>query len=456
MNTYSRTETIWQRMNEEEKEKCMAYAEDYKAFLDAARTERLATKEIIRQAEEAGYRPLETFDKINAGDKIYLNHKNKAVLMAVIGKKSLTKGTKMVGSHIDSPRLDLKANPLDEKSGLVFLRTHYYGGIKKYQWVCMPLALVGVVVKRNGDVVDISIGLDENDPVLYITDILPHLGQTQAAKKVGDAVTGEMLLPVIGGHAEKDVEAKEKILEMLQDKYGIEEEDFTSAELEVIPAQNARDVGLDRAFIVGHGHDDRVCSYGNLAAILAAKQNEFTQIALFADKEEIGSCGNTGVTSSYVTDFVMDLLALAGENSYLALRNTLRNTEILSADVTASLDPTFADTMEKNNSALTGHGIVLTKYTGARGKAGSNDANAEFVGKVRKIFNENGVYWQIGELGKVDQGGGGTIAKFLAEWGCEVIDCGVPMLSMHAPLELVEKADAYSAYLAYKAFFESK
>lgn len=455
MKPYSRTETVWQRMNDEERAACQAYGDRYKAFLNTARTERLASREIVRQAEAAGFRPLSEYTSLTPGDKVYYHHKHKAVIMAVIGTDNLTTGLKMVGSHIDSPRLDLKANPLDEKEGLVFLRTHYYGGIKKYQWVTMPLALIGVVITRDGRSVDVAIGLEADDPVLYITDILPHLGQTQAAKKVGDAVTGEMLLPVIGGHADGDTSAKDMILRLLADKYGIEEEDFTSAELEVVPAQDARDVGLDRAFIMGHGHDDRVCSFGNLEAILAAKPGAKTQVALFTDKEEIGSYGNTGVNSSYVVDFIMDLLALRGHSDHRALRDTLRHTEILSADVTASLDPTFADVMERNNASLTGYGIALTKYTGSRGKSGSNDANAEFVGKVRKIFNDNNVPWQIGELGKVDQGGGGTIALYLAAWGCEVVDCGVPMLSMHAPLELVEKADAYAAYLAYRAFFES-
>ncbi len=456
MQTYSRTESVWQRMSDTEKQACYDYCENYKKFLDQARTERLANREIIRQAKAAGFRSLEEYSSLQAGDKVYLDHKGKAVILAVIGRDELTSGLKVVGSHIDSPRLDLKANPLDEKDGLVFLRTHYYGGIKKYQWVCMPLALVGVVVTREGKVVDVEIGLSDKDPVLYITDLLPHLGHRQAEKKVAEAITGEMLLPVIGGHADGKDSARETILQLLKEKYGIEDEDFASAELEVIPAQGARDVGLDRAFILGHGHDDRVCSYGNLAAILNAEPGQYTQVALFADKEEIGSYGNTGVTSTYFTDFVSDLLALRGIESHLALRQVFRHTEILSADVTAAFDPTFPDTMERNNSALTGHGIVLTKYTGARGKSGSNDANAEFVGKVRRIFNEADVPWQIGELGKVDEGGGGTIALYLAAWGCEVIDCGVAMLSMHAPLELVEKTDAYSAYLAYKAFFESK
>ena len=455
METYSRKTPVWNRFNKTQQKECHKYAEEYKKFLDAARTERLANKEIIRQAKAAGYRPLSSFSELHAGDKVYLDHKGKAVIMAVIGRDDMRQGLKLIGSHIDSPRLDLKANPLDEKDGLVFLRTHYYGGIKKYQWVCMPLALVGVIAKTDGSLVNVEMGLDAADPVLYITDILPHLGQTQAQKKLNEAITGEMLLPVIGGHGEGKKSAKEMVLKIFGDKYGITEEDFASAELEGIPAQGARDVGIDRAFVMAHGQDDRVCSYGNLAAILAAKPSTKTQIALFTDKEEIGSYGNTGVNSSYVTDFIMDLLELQGDGSHRALRDTLRHTEILSADVTASFDPTFADVMEKNNSSLTGFGIVLTKYTGARGKSGSNDANAEFLGKVRGIFNENNVPWQIGELGKVDQGGGGTIALYLAAWGCEVVDCGVTMLSMHAPLELVEKTDAYCAYLAYKAFFES-
>ena len=307
----------------------------------------------------------------------------------------------------------------------------------------------------NGRKVDVSIGDEPDDPVFYINDLLPHLGKDQAAKKLNDAIEGEMLMPIIGTHGEEE-KTKPAVLKLFKDKYGIEEEDFASAELEIIPAQKSRDVGLDRSMIMAHGHDDRVCSYANLAGILDAKAGAKTQIALFADKEEIGSVGNTGVQSSYFLDFMAELLALQGKTEELYLRRMLRHSRVLSADVNAALDPIFASAYEESNAARFGYGICLSKYTGARGKSGSNDANAEFLAEVRRIFNENNVPWQTGELGKVDQGGGGTIAYIMADWGCEVVDCGVAMLSMHAPLELVSKADAYCAYLAYKAFFESK
>lgn len=306
-----------------------------------------------------------------------------------------------------------------------------------------------------GEKIEVSIGDDPEDPVLYITDLLPHLGKDQAVKKLNEAITGEMLMPIIGLHSDT-TEVKPAILQFLQDKYGIEEEDFASAELEIVPAQKSREVGLDRSMIMAHGQDDRVCSYANLAAILQAKSAHKTQVALFADKEEIGSMGNTGVQASYFLDFMAELLALRGHTEDIYLRRLLRKSEVLSADVCAALDPNFESAFEKNNAGKFGYGIALCKYTGSRGKAGSSDANGEFLIKVRTIFNENKVPWQISELGKVDQGGGGTIAYIMANWGCEVVDCGVAMLSMHAPLELVAKTDAYCAYLAYKAFFESR
>ena len=431
------------------------YCKNYRFFLDTARTERLAVKEILSQAESAGFRSIDSYTKLAAGDKVYWNQKNKAVVLAVIGKEPLEAGAKIVGSHIDCPRLDLKAAPVFEKDKLVYFKTHYYGGILKYQWVCQPLSLIGVVCMSNGRKVDVSIGDEPDDPVFYINDLLPHLGKDQAAKKLNDAIEGEMLMPIIGTHGEEE-KTKPAVLKLFKDKYGIEEEDFASAELEIIPAQKSRDGGLDRSMIMAHGHDDRVCSYANLAGILDAKAGAKTQIALFADKEEIGSVGNTGVQSSYFLDFMAELLALQGKTEELYLRRMLRHSRVLSADVNAALDPIFASAYEESNAARFGYGICLSKYTGARGKSGSNDANAEFLAEVRRIFNENNVPWQTGELGKVDQGGGGTIAYIMADWGCEVVDCGVAMLSMHAPLELVSKADAYCAYLAYKAFFESK
>lgn len=455
MKAFDKENNVWSRFSEKERVKMEEYCKNYRFFLDTARTERLAVKEILSQAESAGFRSIDSYTKLAAGDKVYWNQKNKAVVLAVIGKEPLEAGAKIVGSHIDCPRLDLKAAPVFEKDKLVYFKTHYYGGILKYQWVCQPLSLIGVVCMSNGRKVDVSIGDGPDDPVFYINDLLPHLGKDQAAKKLNDAIEGEMLMPVIGTHSEEE-KTKPAVLKLFKDKYGIEEEDFASAELEIIPAQKSRDVGLDRSMIMAHGHDDRVCSYANLAGILDAKAGAKTQIALFADKEEIGSVGNTGVQSSYFLDFMAELLALQGKTEELYLRRMLRHSQVLSADVNAALDPIFASAYEESNAAKFGYGICLSKYTGARGKSGSNDANAEFLAEVRRIFNKNNVPWQTGELGKVDQGGGGTIAYIMADWGCEVVDCGVAMLSMHAPLELVSKADAYCAYLAYKAFFESK
>lgn len=455
MKSYDKKNNVWARFSETERVQMEEYSKNYRLFLDTARTERLANREIIGQAESAGFRPFDRFTELHAGDKVYWNQKDKSVILAVIGTEPIEKGMKIVGSHIDCPRLDLKAVPVVEQNRIVYFKTHYYGGILKYQWVCRPLSLSGVVYTADGGKIDISIGDAPDDPVFYINDLLPHLGKDQAAKKLNEAIEGEMLMPIVGINGTEE-KTKPAILALLKEKYGIEEEDFASAELEIIPAQKSRDVGLDRSMIMAHGHDDRVCSYANLAAILDAGAGAKTQVALFADKEEIGSVGNTGVQSSYFLDFTAELLALQGRQESLYLRRALRRSEVLSADVCAALDPVFPAAYEEDNAARLGGGICLCKYTGARGKAGSNDANAEFLAKVRQIFNAAGVPWQTGELGKVDQGGGGTIAYIMADWGCDVVDCGVAMLSMHAPLELVAKADAYSAYLAYKAFFESK
>lgn len=455
MKAFDRENSVWARFSEEQRLEMEEYSKKYCQFLDTARTERLANAEIIRQAEAAGFRPLSDYTSLKAGDKVYWNQKGKSVILAVIGTEPVSQGMKIVGSHIDCPRLDLKAMPVTEKNGIVYFKTHYYGGLLKYQWVCLPLSLIGVVYTADGRRIDVSIGEDPDDPVFFINDLLPHLGKDQAAKKLSEAISGEMLMPLVGTNSEEE-KTKPAVLELLKKKYGIEEEDFASAELEIIPAIKSRDVGLDRSMIMSHGHDDRVCSYGNLAAILTAHAGTKTQVALFADKEEIGSVGNTGVHSAFFPDFVAELLALQGHTEELWLRRTMRNSQVLSADVCAALDPVFADAYEETNAARLGYGICLCKYTGARGKAGSNDANAEFLSQVRQIFNAADVPWQIGELGKVDQGGGGTIAYIMADWGCDVVDCGVAMHSMHAPLEIVAKSDAYSGYLAYKAFFESK
>lgn len=456
METYSRTKSVWQRLGAEERAQVMAYCEGYKAFLDTARTERLAADEIIREAEAAGFRPVYDMDSLRPGDKVYWNQKGKSVILAVIGEEPVHAGIKIVGSHIDSPRLDLKANPVHESEGIVYFRTHYYGGIKKYQWTCVPLALCGVVFTKSGQKVDIQIGMKDDDPIFYITDLLIHMAQDQMKKTLAEGVTGEQLQAVIGTHSEADQKPKEAIMQLLKETYGIEEEDFAAAELELVPAMKSRDVGFDRSLIAAYGQDDRVCSYANLRAILDAKPGVKTQAALLTDKEEIGSYGNTGMESTYFVKFVMKLLALQGQGSLLEFYETMENSEMLSADVNSCLDPMFPEVSEKDNASLLGYGINLTKYGGSRGKSGSNDANAEFLQKVRTIFNEAGVAWQIGELGKVDQGGGGTIAFMMANWGAEVVDCGTSMLSMHAPYDLLSKADAYETYKAYKAFFESK
>lgn len=456
METYSRTKSVWQRLSQEERAQVLSYCEGYKAFLDTARTERLAASEIIARAEAKGFRPVYDMKELRPGDKVYWNQKGKSVILAVIGTEPVHSGIKIVGSHIDAPRLDLKANPVHESDGLVYFRTHYYGGIKKYQWTCVPLALCGVVFTKDGKKVEINIGLKDDDPIFYITDLLIHMAQDQMKKTLADGVTGEQLQALIGSNSDEDQTPKEAIMKLLKDTYGIEEEDFAAAELELVPAMKSRDVGLDRSLIASYGQDDRVCSYANMEAIFDAKPGALTQAALLTDKEEIGSYGNTGMESSYFVKFVMKLLALQGQGSLLDFYETMENSEMLSADVNSCLDPMFPEVSEKDNSALLGYGISLTKYGGARGKAGSNDANAEFLQKIRTIFNEVGVAWQIGELGKVDQGGGGTIAFMMADWGAEVVDCGTAMLSMHAPYDLVSKADAYETYKAYKAFFESK
>ena len=454
--TYSRTKTVWQRMNEEERKATMAYGEDYKEFLDIARTERLAVTEIVKQAEAAGFIPLYDCKELKAGDKVYWNQKGKSVVMAVIGEKPVHDGIKIVGSHLDTPRLDLKGNPVRESDGIVYFRTHYYGGIKKYQWTCVPLALIGVIYTKSGKKVEINIGMKDEDPIFYISDLLIHMAQDQMKKTLAQGITGEQLQAICATHSEENMQAKEVLLKFFKDTYDIEEEDFATAELELVPAMKSRDVGFDRSLIASYGQDDRVCSYANLRAILEAKPGMYTQAALLTDKEEIGSYGNTGMESSYFVKVIMKMLDLQGHTSLLDFYEAMENSEMLSADVNSCLDPMFPEVTEKDNSSLLGHGIALTKYTGSRGKSGSNDANAEFMNKVRNIFNKAGVAWQIGELGKVDQGGGGTIAFMMANWGCEVVDCGTSMLYMHSHYDLLSKADAYQTFLAYKAFFESE
>lgn len=449
---------VWETLGPDQRREALSLAEDYKRFLDAAKTERLAVKEIARQAEAAGFVPLSQKTSLRPGDKVYALNRGKNAILAVIGSAPLAQGFNAVGSHIDSPRLDLKQNPLYEDCDLVLLKTHYYGGVRKYQWVARPLALHGTVVRADGSVLDVSVGDRPEDPVFYISDLLPHLSREQNEKKLVDAIEGEQLNIIIGGFPDDDTELEKRfrsaILNILHERYGMEEADFLSAEFEAVPAGPARDAGFDRSMIAAYGHDDRVCAYASLAPILSLCAPARTAVALFADKEEVGSEGNTGMHGAFFTQFVSDLLALSGDPSERALRTALGRSAMLSADVVGGLDPTFATVSEAMNAAYMGRGVTLVKYSGVRGKNGSSDANAEFIGKIRKLLNDNSIAFQTSELGKVDQGGGGTIAYIMANLGMEVLDVGLPVLSLHAPTELLNKADLYATVKAYAAFYE--
>ena len=438
-------------------------AKDYRAFLDAGKTERECVTELVREAEANGYVNLETKlaagEKIQPGDKVYAVGMKKIMTLFHVGQEPLEKGMNILGAHIDSPRLDVKQNPLYEDTDLAYLDTHYYGGVKKYQWVAIPLAIHGVIVKKDGSVVDVVIGEDENDPIVYITDLLIHLAGKQLQKTAAEVIEGENLDILIGSRPlnestdEKQKEAvKSNVLRILKEKYDIEEEDFLSAELEIVPAGKARDCGLDRSMVAAYGQDDRVCAYTSFVAMMEMEAPKRTSCCLLTDKEEIGSVGATGMQSRFFENTVAELLEGMGCYSDLVLRRTLRNCSMLSSDVSAGYDPAYGECFEKKNSAYLGRGIVLNKFTGARGKSGSNDANAEYVAKVRKIFDDNQVAFQTAELGKVDVGGGGTIAYIAALYGMNVIDSGVSVLSMHAPWEVTSKADIYEAKKAYKAF----
>ena len=453
----------WLSYTEAEEKELEDVMKAYRNFLDKGKTERECVKEIIKEAEEAGYtelgRKLTESGSLKAGDKVYTVGMKKIVALFHIGKNNISEGMNILGAHIDSPRLDVKQNPLYEDTDLAYLDTHYYGGVKKYQWVALPLAMHGVVVKKDGTVTEINIGEDPEDPVVYITDLLIHLSGKQLEKKAANGIEGEALDILIGSRPlndlpdEKKKEAvKENILQILQEKYGIEEEDFLSAELEIVPAGQARECGLDRSMIVAYGQDDRVCAYTSLLAMLEMEEPERTSCCLLVDKEEIGSVGATGMQSRFFENSVAELLEGMGCYSELILRRALRNSRMLSSDVSAGYDPAYGEAFEKKNAAYLGRGIVLNKFTGARGKSGSNDANAEYVAKVRRIFDDQGVAFQTAELGKVDFGGGGTIAYIAALYGMEVIDSGVAVLSMHAPWEVTSKADVYEAKKAYKAF----
>lgn len=444
------------KVGSKELEKAGEFAEGYKSFMDAAKTEREAVTWAVQAAEEAGFVPFDPAKKYKAGDKVYYNNRGKAMCLAVIGKKGAKEGVRIAAAHIDSPRIDLKPIPLYEANELALLKTHYYGGIKKYQWTAIPLAMHGVVIKRDGTCVNVCVGEEPGDPQFTITDILPHLGADQAKKTLGGAFTGEDLNILVGSRPVRDEEAKEgyklNVMRLLNEKYGIVEADLISAEIEFVPAFKATDIGFDRSLIGAYGHDDRVCAYPALEAILACKNPVQTVVTVLADKEEVGSDGNTGLNSEFMRYFIADLAEAEGE----VPRHVLSKSACISADVTAAYDPHYASAYEAQNSCYINGGLGIAKYTGSRGKGGTNDANAEFVGRIRRTFDDADVLWQIGELGKVDQGGGGTVAKFIANLNVDVIDVGVPVLSMHAPFEVVSKLDVYMAYKGFKAFFEEK
>ncbi len=431
-----------------------AFAEDYKKFLDDAKTEREAVEAVVAMAKDRGYSEFEPGKKYLAGEKVYYVNRDKAVILAVIGKKSLSEGVKIAAAHIDSPRLDLKPNPLYESDELALFKTHYYGGIKKYQWVAIPLALHGVIIKKDGTKVNVRIGEEAGEPKFVISDILPHLGAEQAKRTLSEGISGEELNVIVGSRPFKSDEGSElvklNVLSLLNEKYGIVESDFLSAELEVVPAFKADDIGFDRGLIGSYGHDDRVCAYPAAMAAFATENPDYTVISVLTDKEETGSDGNTGLQSAYLSNFIAYLSKANG----LEVFEVLSKSECLSADVNSAYDPTFCSVFERNNTSYLNRGVVITKYTGARGKAGTSDASAEYMGKIRAMLDNANIVWQIGELGKVDAGGGGTVAKYIANMDVDVVDLGVPVLSMHAPYEVISKLDLYMAFRAFSEFFK--
>ncbi len=440
-------------MTPEDKAAAEAFSVPYKAFLDRAKTEREAVTTIVEMLEKAGYVPFVPGKQYPAGAKVYLNNRGKALIASTIGTLDIGEGVRIEAAHIDNPRLDLKPNPLVEEQELCFLKTHYYGGIKKYQWTAIPLSLHGVVVKKDGSSVTVTIGEDPDDPVFCVTDLLPHLGADQMKKPMTQGITGEQLNVLIGCEMYPDEKVSEKvklnILSLLNGKYGITERDFQSAELCAVPAFKARDLGLDRGMVGAYGHDDRVCAFAQLMAEIEAKSPAHTTVTVFADKEEVGSDGVTGLNSHFLVDFIADLAQAGGKE----LRHVLRASACLSADVSAAFDPAWPEVAEKHNCAYLGYGPVLTKYTGARGKSSTNDAPAEYVAFVEGILEDAGVTWQTGELGKVDQGGGGTVAMYVSQYNVNTVDMGVAVLSMHAPFEVISKADLYMTYKAMAAFY---
>ncbi|NRT70564.1 aminopeptidase [Clostridium beijerinckii] len=453
------SKNAWNKYDEKEVQSIFEFCEGYKNFMSKCKTERECVKEVLRLAKAEGYEDIEEIIKNNKqlkpGDKIFANNKGKAVALFIVGSESIEKGLKILGAHIDSPRLDLKQNPLYEDSELALLDTHYYGGIKKYQWVTLPLALHGVVAKKDGTVIDICIGEDDNDPVVGVSDLLIHLAGDQMGKKADKVVEGEDLNVLVGSMplkgSKKDA-VKGNILKLLKEKYDFEEEDFLSAEIEIVPAGKARDYGLDRSMVMAYGHDDRVCSYTSLMAMFEIKEPDKTCCCLLVDKEEVGSIGATGMHSRFFENIVAEIIDRIEGYSDLKLRRCLTNSKMLSSDVSAAFDPNYPSVMEKKNSAFFGKGMVFNKYTGARGKSGSNDASAEYMAELRNIMEKHNVSIQTAELGKVDAGGGGTIAYILAQYNMEVIDCGVALHNMHAPWEVASKVDIFETVKGYKAF----
>lgn len=453
-------EVAWKKYNESDINKINELANDYKKFISNNKTEREITKEVIKRVEEKGFVNLDELisnnTEIKTNDKIYVNNRNKSIALFVIGEEPLENGINILGAHIDSPRLDVKANPLYEEEGFAYLDTHYYGGIKKYQWVTTPLAIHGVIVKKDGNVINVNIGEKESDPVFCVTDLLPHLAEEQMKKEATKVVEGENLDLLFGSRPNKEEEdpVKKYILELLKEKYDVTEEDFLSSELEIVPAGAARDAGLDKSMVLAYGQDDKSCAFTSFKAFLEVENPSRTTSCILVDKEEIGSVGSTGMESNFYENAIVKINKLMGNNDYLSTIKTLENSYMLSSDVNAGYDPLYKDVMEKNNSSFLGKGLVFSKYTGSRGKMGSNDADAEYIAKLRKVMDDNNISYQISELGKVDIGGGGTIAYILANKSVNVIDAGVAVLSMHAPWEVTSKADLYEAYLGYISFLK--
>lgn len=447
----------WEKYNDEQINDIMTFNEGYKNYITKGKTERLCVSETVKLAMAHGYKELNEVDILKPSDKVYVTNMKKNIALFVIGKKPLEDGMRILGAHIDSPRMDLKQNPLYESEGFAMLDTHYYGGVKKYQWVTIPLSMVGVVVKKDGTVINVNIGEDENDPVVGISDLLVHLSADQLKKDGAKVIEGEDLDVTFGSIPLKDHEkdaVKANVLKILKDKYDFDEEDFLSAEIEIVPSGKARDYGIDRSMVAGYGHDDRVCAYTSLMAILDMEMPDYTSCCILVDKEEIGSVGATGAQSLFFENTVSELLLKQGTDSFVKTRKAMANSKMLSSDVSAGVDPLYLSVNDKKNAAYLGKGIVFNKYTGARGKSGSNDANPEYMAEIRKILDDDNIYYQTAELGKVDQGGGGTIAYILGNYNMNVIDAGVAVLNMHAPMEIVSKVDVYEAYLAYRTFLK--